>query len=378
MPHLFEPYTVRGVTLRNRIVVSPMCEYSSVQGFANDWHVVHLGSRAVGGAGLVLTEAAAVSLEGRITPNDLGIYRDEHIARLRRIVDFLHENGAVAGIQLAHAGRKASSAPPWEGGMPLPADREDGWDPLAPSPLPFHAGATAPIAMTEGHIARVLADFAAAARRAILAGFRVIEIHAAHGYLLHSFYSPLSNRRTDPYGGSFSNRTRLTREVLSAVRGAIPSDVPIFVRISATDWAEGGWTVDDSVRFARDLVPLGCDLVDVSSGGLVRDQKIAVGPSYQVPFAERIRAEANVPVGAVGMITQAAQADDIVRSGKADLTLLARANSYAIHIGRCMQRTNSAWRSRGPRNTIARSRNSRGPNVPRRGTSFEVIPSLQS
>lgn len=323
MAHLFEPFTVRGVALRNRIVVSPMCEYSSAHGFANDWHVVHLGSRAVGGAGLVITEAAAVSPEGRITASDLGIYWDEHIAGLGRVVDFIHEQGAVAGIQLAHAGRKASTARPWEGGMPVALD-DGGWEPLAPSAIAFHDGAPPPLEMCEADIVEVIADFAAAARRAIAAGFRVIEIHAAHGYLLHSFYSPLSNARDDRYGGSFVNRTRLLREVLSVVRGAVPRDVPVFVRISATDWADGGWTIDDSIALARDLVPLGCDLIDASSGGLVTHQKIAVGPSYQVPFAERIRAEANVPVGAVGMITDAAQADDIVRSGKADLTLLAR------------------------------------------------------
>ncbi|GAC1442910.1 MAG: NADH:flavin oxidoreductase/NADH oxidase [Vulcanimicrobiaceae bacterium] len=324
MAHLFDPFTLRGVTLRNRIVVSPMCEYSSVDGYANDWHVVHLGSRAVGGAGLVLTEAAAVSPEGRITAGDLGIYRDEHVAALQRITTFVHEQGAIAGIQLAHAGRKASSARPWEGGMPVPDGTEGGWEPLAPSAIAFHPGAPPPIEMTEADIVQVLADFAAAAKRAVLAGFRVIEIHAAHGYLLHAFYSPLSNKRTDRYGGSFANRTRLTREVLSAIRGAIPSDMPIFVRISASDWAAGGWDIDDSVAFARDLSPLGCDLIDASSGGLVLEQKIAVGPSYQVPFAERIRTEARIPVGAVGMITDAEQADAIVATGKADLTLLAR------------------------------------------------------
>ena len=323
MTGLFDPFTVRGVELRNRIVVSPMCEYSSAHGFTNDWHVVHLGSRAVGGAGLVMTEAAAVSPEGRITANDMGIYWDEHIAGLARIVDFIHAQGAVAGIQLAHAGRKASSARPWDGGMPV-AVEDGGWEPLAPSAIAFHADAPPPLEMCEADIVEVIADFAAAARRAVAAGFRVIEIHAAHGYLLHSFYSPLSNARDDRYGGSFANRTRLLREVLSVVRGSVPTDVAIFVRISATDWAEGGWTIDDSVALAHDLVPLGCDLIDASSGGLVPHQKIVVGPSYQVPFAERIRAEANVAVGAVGMITEAEQADEIVRSGKADLALLAR------------------------------------------------------
>ncbi len=323
MSHLFDPFTIRGVTLRNRIAVSPMCEYTSVHGFANTWHVVHLGSRAVGGAGLVITEAAAVSPEGRITPSDLGIYCDEHIPALGRIADFIHEQGATAGIQLAHAGRKASSARPWDGGMPL-VDGEERWDPLAPSAIAFHPDATPPVAMSESDIVRVIADFEAAARRAVAAGFRMIEIHAAHGYLLHSFYSPLSNTRIDRYGGSFANRTRLTREVLSMVRAAVPQSMPIFVRISASDWADGGWTIEDSIALARDLAPLGCDLIDASSGGLVLGQKITVGPSYQVPFAARIRAEAKIPVGAVGMITEAEQADGIVAQDKADIILLAR------------------------------------------------------
>lgn len=323
MAHLFDSFSVRGVTLRNRIVVSPMCEYSSVDGFASDWHLVHLGSRAVGGAGLVLTEAAAVSPQGRITPSDLGIYRDEHVSALRRIVTFVHEQGAVAGIQLAHAGRKASGARPWDGGMPI-AVADGGWTPSAPSALPFHPSAAPPHAMSDADITLTIEDFVAAARRAVAAGFRVIELHAAHGYLLHAFYSPLANTRTDRYGGSFANRTRLLREVLAAVRAVVPSDMPVFVRISASDFAEGGWTIDDSVALARDLAPLGCDLIDASSGGLVLDQKITVGLSYQVPFSERIRSEANVSTAAVGMITEAEQADDIIASGKADLTLLAR------------------------------------------------------
>jgi len=323
MAHLFDSFSVRGVTLRNRIVVSPMCEYSSVDGFASDWHLVHLGSRAVGGAGLVLTEAAAVSPQGRITPSDLGIYRDEHVSALRRIVTFVHEQGAVAGIQLAHAGRKASCARPWDGGMPI-AVADGGWTPSAPSALPFHPSAAPPHAMSDADITATIEDFVAAARRAVAAGFRVIELHAAHGYLLHAFYSPLANTRTDRYGGSFANRTRLLREVLAAVRAVVPSDMPVFVRISASDFAEGGWTIDDSVALARDLAPLGCDLIDASSGGLVLDQKMMVGPSYQVPFSERIRSEANVSTAAVGMITEAEQADDIIASGKADLTLLAR------------------------------------------------------
>ncbi|MDQ2857089.1 MAG: NADH:flavin oxidoreductase/NADH oxidase [Candidatus Eremiobacteraeota bacterium] len=323
MAHLFDSYSIRGVELRNRIAVSPMCEYSSVDGFANDWHVVHLGSRAVGGAGLVVTEAAAVSAVGRITPGDLGIYRDEHATKLAPIVDFIAAQGAVPGIQLAHAGRKASCATPWEGGAPLEPSA-GAWQTLAPSAIPFTPGAEAPRAMDEADIAALVRDFAAAAERALRAGFRVVELHAAHGYLLHEFLSPLCNERTDRYGGSFENRTRLLREVAAAAREVLPDDVPLFVRISATDWADGGWTVDESVRLARALGPLGVDLIDVSSGGAVLHQKIDVRPGYQVPFAERIRAESGVATGAVGMITEPHQADDIVRSGQADLVLLAR------------------------------------------------------
>jgi 2,4-dienoyl-CoA reductase-like NADH-dependent reductase (Old Yellow Enzyme family) len=323
MAHLFEPLTLRGVTLRNRIVVSPMCEYSSRDGYANDWHLVHLGSRAVGGAGLVLTEAAAVTAEGRISPDDLGVWRDEHVPKLREIVKFIHGQGAVAGIQLAHAGRKASTSAPWKGGKPL--DGASGaWTTLAPSAVPFYPDATPPHAMTPHEIADLVADFVAATQRALEAGFRVIELHAAHGYLLHEFFSPLSNFRTDAYGGSFTNRTRIARELATAVRAVLPGDVPLFVRISATDWVDGGWTLDESVELARALRPLGVDLIDASSGGLALAQQIVLGPGYQVPFAERIRAEAAIPTGAVGLITEPQQADEIVRSGRADLVLLAR------------------------------------------------------
>ncbi|MBD5635478.1 MAG: NADH:flavin oxidoreductase/NADH oxidase [Candidatus Eremiobacteraeota bacterium] len=323
MAHLFDPLSLRGVTLRNRIVVSPMCEYSSEDGFAADWHLVHLGSRAVGGAGLVLTEAAAVSAEGRITAGDLGIYRDEHVAKLREIVEFIHANGAVAGIQLAHAGRKASCAKPWDGGRPV-TRANGGWTPLAPSAVPFVEGDPAPHALTTHEIADAIGDFVAAAQRALEAGFRVFELHAAHGYLLHEFLSPLVNQRTDEYGGTFENRTRFLREVTSAVRAALPKDAPLFVRISATDWAEGGWDVDQSVRLAADLRELGVDLIDVSSGGGVSHQQIVAGPGYQVPFAERIRSEAKIPTGAVGMITEPQQAEEIVTAGKGDLVFLAR------------------------------------------------------
>ncbi|MBD5656046.1 MAG: NADH:flavin oxidoreductase/NADH oxidase [Candidatus Eremiobacteraeota bacterium] len=323
MSHLFDPLQVRGVTMRNRIAVSPMCEYSSRDGYASDWHLMHLGSRAVGGAGLVLTEAAAVAAVGRISPDDLGIWRDEHIGKLKEIVDFVHAQGAVAGIQLAHAGRKASTASPWKGGKPL-TDASDAWQTVAPSPLPFYPDDRPPHAMTAAEIAALIDDFVAATRRALAAGFRVVELHAAHGYLIHEFFSPLSNVRTDHYGGSFENRTRIARELAAAVRAALPHDVPLFVRISATDWIDGGWTLDESVRLSRDLRALGVDLIDVSSGGLALQQNIALEPGYQVPFAERIRAEAGIATGAVGLITEAEQADEIVRSGRADLVLLAR------------------------------------------------------
>jgi len=323
MAHLFEPLSLRGVTLRNRIAVSPMCEYSSDDGFANDWHLVHLGSRAVGGAGLVFTEAAAVSAEGRITANDLGIYRDEHVTKLRQVVDFIDAQGAVAGMQLAHAGRKASSAQPWHGGARVSV-ADGGWTPLAPSALSFNSADPAPRELTIDEISRIVDDFVAAAKRALAAGFRVIEVHGAHGYLIHEFLSPLVNSRTDAYGGSFENRTRFARQVVAAVRAAMPSDLPLFVRLSASDWAEGGWDLDQTVRLSRDLAALGVDLIDASSGGAVSTQQITLAPGYQVPFAERIRAEAGVATAAVGLITEPEQADAIVRAGQADLVFLAR------------------------------------------------------
>lgn len=321
---LFEPLRLRGVTLRNRIAVSPMCEYSSLDGFANAWHFVHLGSRAVGGAALVLTEAAAVAAEGRISPADLGIYRDEHVAKLREIVDFIHEHGAVAGIQLAHAGFKASTAPPWEGGEPVePAN--GGWTRVvAPSAVPFKDGWIVPHALSAAEIGEIVEQFAAAAQRALIAGFLVIEIHAAHGYLLHEFLSPIANRRDDEYGGSFENRTRLLRKVVGAVRAQMPDELPLLVRISASDWVEGGWNLEDSARLARDLKALGVDLIDASSGGISPHAKIEIGPSYQVPFARHIRDQAHIATGAVGLITSASQADDIIESGSADIVLLAR------------------------------------------------------
>jgi 2,4-dienoyl-CoA reductase-like NADH-dependent reductase (Old Yellow Enzyme family) len=323
-PHLFAPLTLRGVTLRNRIVVSPMCQYSSVDGFANDWHLVHLGSRAVGGAAAVIAEASAVVPEGRISPDDLGIWKDEHTDMLARVFRFIEERGAVPGIQLAHAGRKASTSAPWKGGKPLPVD-EGGWRPIvAPGAIAFDEGYQAPEALDAAGIQRVVGAFAAAATRASAAGARIVELHAAHGYLLHEFLSPLSNHRQDQYGGSFDNRTRIVRETIEAVRRVWPDRYPLFVRISATDWAEGGWTADDSVALAVRLAPLGVDLVDCSSGGLVPRVHIPIGAGYQVPFAERIRQDTRMPTAAVGMITAPEQADQIVRNGQADLIVIAR------------------------------------------------------
>jgi 2,4-dienoyl-CoA reductase-like NADH-dependent reductase (Old Yellow Enzyme family) len=323
MPSLFDPLALRDVTLPNRIAVSPMCQYSSVDGFATDWHLVHLGSRAVGGAGLVMTEATAVTADGRISPSDLGIYRDAHVEMLARIVRFLHDRGSVAGIQLAHAGRKGSTTPPWQGhGRVAPAD--GGWEPVGPDARPFAADYPTPRALTTAEIDHVVSAFRQAATRALGAGFDVIEIHAAHGYLLHEFLSPLSNTRTDHYGGSFDNRGRLVREVVSAVRQVWPDRLPVLVRISATDWTRGGWDIDDSVALARQLSPLGADLIDCSTGGNVPDATVPTGPGYQVTFAARVKADAGVPTGAVGLITTAAQADMIVRNGQADLVILAR------------------------------------------------------
>jgi 2,4-dienoyl-CoA reductase-like NADH-dependent reductase (Old Yellow Enzyme family) len=322
-PQTFTPLTIRDVTFRNRIAVSPMCQYSSVDGFAGDWHLVHLGSRAVGGAGLVMMEATAVEPRGRISPWDQGIWKDEHVEFLTRIAAFLKTHGAVAGIQLAHAGRKASTGRPWEGGALIP-EADGGWQPVAPSALPFNPDHPAPHELSKAEIAGLVEDFAAAARRSLAAGFELVEIHAAHGYLAHEFLSPLSNARTDEYGGSFDNRLRFTMEVTEAVRAVWPQELPLFMRISATDWAPGGWTVDDSVELARRVKRRGVDLIDCSSGGLSIQQKIELGPGYQVPFAERIRREADVMTGAVGLITTPQQCEEIVATGKADLVLLAR------------------------------------------------------
>ncbi|ALD22856.1 NADH:flavin oxidoreductase/NADH oxidase [Hymenobacter sp. DG25A] len=324
MSQLFTPLTLRGITFKNRIAVSPMCEYSSQDGFANDWHLVHLGSRAVGGAGLVITEAAAVSPEGRITPDDLGIWEDAHVPFLKRITDFLKSQGAVSGIQLAHAGRKASHRSPWKGGTLIGPTEEGGWVRVAPSALPFSGDEAAPQELSPAGIEKVVADFRAAAVRSLEAGFEVIEVHAAHGYLLHEFMSPLSNQRTDAYGGSFENRIRLLLEVVEATRSVWPAEYPLLVRISATDWTEGGWTADDSVALARVLKEKGVDLLDCSTGGNVPVAPIPVGPMYQLPFAARIKQETGLPTGAVGMITTAEEAESIIANHQADMVLLAR------------------------------------------------------
>lgn len=323
-PHLFSPLTLRSVTLRNRIGVSPMCQYSATDGFANDWHYVHLGSRAVGGAGLVIVEATAVAPEGRITPGCLGLWSDKHIAPLARIAKFVKEHGAVAGIQIAHAGRKASADLPWNGGKHL-SEAQGGWPTIAPSAIPFGGDLTkVPQALTEADILRVQDDVVATARRALTAGFEWLELHAAHGYLFNSFLSPLTNQRSDKYGGSFENRSRLLLDTTRAVRKVWSDHLPLTVRISAIDWKEGGWQIEDSIALAKLLQAEGVDLMDCSSGGLVPDAKITVKPGYQVPFAEQIRRDAKIPTAAVGFITDAKQADDIIRNGQADVVLLAR------------------------------------------------------
>lgn len=322
MALLFSPLTLGSLTLRNRIVVSPMCEYCSYDGFANDWHLVHLGSRAVGGAGLIITEAAAVLPEGRITAQDLGIWKDDHIEFLKRITDFIKAQGCAVGIQLAHAGRKASTMVPWEGNGKVP-EADGGWVPDAPSAVAFSDDYPMPVALDLAGIARVVKAFTLAAERALKAGFQVVEIHAAHGYLLHEFLSPFSNERVDDYGGSFENRIRLLLEVVAAVQTVWPADHPLFVRISATDWADGGWTIDDSVNLAAILKTKGVHLVDCSSGGNLSKVKYPVGPGYQVPFAEAVR-KVGIPTGAVGMITGADQAESILQEGQADLVIIAR------------------------------------------------------
>ena len=324
MSLLLEPYTLRQLTFLNRIAVSPMCQYSSVDGLANDWHLVHLGSRAVGGAGLIFTEATAVTADGRITAQDLGLWNDQQIEPLQRITRFIRAQGAVAGIQLAHAGRKASTWRPWLGKQGSVRVEEGGWVPVGPSPIAFDPRHTVPTQLDERQIQDVIQAFADAAKRALEAGFSVVEVHAAHGYLLHQFLSPLSNQRRDQYGGSFENRIRLVLQVTEAVREVWPQELPLFVRVSATDWVEDGWNPDETVELARRLKALGVDLIDVSSGGTSANAEIPVGPGYQTRFAESIRKASGIATGTVGMITEPAQAEHILRTGQADLILLAR------------------------------------------------------
>ncbi|MBP6181264.1 NADH:flavin oxidoreductase/NADH oxidase [Flavobacterium sp.] len=329
---LFSPLQIKTITLKNRIVISPMCQYSATDGFANDWHLVHLGSRASGGAGLIIQEATAVSPEGRISPGDLGLWKDEHIEKMQAINRFIVNQNSVPGIQLAHAGRKGSAAAPWEGGGNLDKT-QGGWDTVAPSAVAYHENEKTPIALDKTGIEKVVSDFKSATKRAIQAGFQVLEIHAAHGYLLHEFLSPLSNFRTDEYGGSFENRIRLILDVVEAVQSEWPENLPLFVRISATDWAEGGWNIEESVQLSKILKEKGVDLIDVSSGGLVSHQQIPLGPNYQVPFAERIKKETAIMTGAVGLITASSQAEEIIASGQADLVLFARESLRNSNLG---------------------------------------------
>jgi 2,4-dienoyl-CoA reductase-like NADH-dependent reductase (Old Yellow Enzyme family) len=323
MARLFTPLTLRGVTFRNRIFVSPMCQYSSRDGLATDWHLVHLGSRAVGGAGLVMIEATAVSPEGRISPDDSGIWSDRHTEAFAPIARFIREQGAVPGIQIAHAGRKASTDQPWRGGAPL-APVERGWQPLAPSPLPFAPDHQVPHELTADGLDTIEEQFRVAACRALAAGFQVLEVHMAHGYLLHEFLSPLANHRRDDFGGPLENRFRFPLRVARAVREAWPEELPLFVRISVTDWVEGGWDLGQSIILARRLKELGIDLIDCSSGFMTPDADIPFGPGFQTPFATAIRREAGIATGAVGFITDPAQAEQIVATGLADAVLLAR------------------------------------------------------
>jgi 2,4-dienoyl-CoA reductase-like NADH-dependent reductase (Old Yellow Enzyme family) len=320
---LFSPLTIKGVTFRNRLAMSPMCQYSATDGFASDWHLVHYGSRAVGGSGLIMQEATAVLPEGRITPDDLGLYREEHIEMLQRITAFIHQQGAVAGIQLAHAGRKAGCSSPWKGGKQL-SENEGGWKTVAPSVIPFNTEDNMPQELDQNGINNVKASFKLASTRALQAGYNILEIHAAHGYLIHQFLSPLSNHRTDHYGGPFENRIRLLLEIVNAVKSVWPENLPLFVRISATDWWEGGWNIEEALQLASILKKEGVDLVDCSSGGLVPYQQIQLSPGYQVPFSERIKKETGILTSSVGLITEPHQAEDILQKGQADLIMMGR------------------------------------------------------
>lgn len=328
---LFSPLQIKSISLKNRIVISPMCQYSSIDGFANDWHLVHLGSRAVGGAAMIIQEATAVSPEGRISPEDMGLWKDEHIEKLQQIVQFIKTQNAVPGIQLAHAGRKASVSSPWKGNLKLDAS-QDGWQEVAPSAIGYREEET-PVALDKYGIEKVISDFKLAARRAVIACYQVLEIHSAHGYLLHEFLSPLSNLRSDEYGGSFENRIRLLLEVVEAIQSEWPDNLPLFVRISATDWAEGGWNAEESTQLSKILKDKGVDLIDVSSGGLVRHQQIPLEPGYQIPFAKKIKNETGILTGAVGLITEARQAEEIMENGKADLVFFARESLRNPYLG---------------------------------------------
>jgi 2,4-dienoyl-CoA reductase-like NADH-dependent reductase (Old Yellow Enzyme family) len=329
---LFSPLQIKSITLKNRIAISPMCQYSAEDGFANDWHLVHLGSRATGGSGLIIQEATAVSPEGRISPSDLGLWSDDHIEKLQSITKFIISQDSVPGIQLAHAGRKASVSSPWYGNKKL-AQNQGGWETVAPSAIAFHDYEHVPTRLDFVGIQKVISDFKLAARRSVQAGYQVLEIHAAHGYLLHQFLSPLSNLRTDEYGGSFENRIRLLLEVVQAVQSEWSKEFPLLVRISATDWADGGWNSQESLRLSKILKENGVDLIDVSSGGLVSHQQIPLGPNYQVPFAEQIKKETGIFTGAVGLITTSQQAEDVIANGKADLVLFARESLRNPNLG---------------------------------------------
>ncbi len=341
MPALFDPFTIRGVTLRNRIGVSPMCQYSYRDGFSNEWQLVHLGARAAGGAGLIITEASAVEARGRITPYDVGLWSDAHIEPLARVTRFLKERGAVAGIQIAHAGRKACTDRPWDGGKPIPPGDPRAWQAVGPSSLPFAEGHQVPHELSADEIREVRKAFCDAAARALEAGFEWLEIHGAHGYLIHSFYSPLSNRRTDEYGGSFDNRIRFLLETVRAVRPVWPESLPLTVRISGTDWVEGGWMVEEAVQLASRLKQEGVDLIDCSAGGNVATAPAPVGASYQVPISEAIRRGADIPTATVGLITEPMQADEIIRNNRADVVLLGRAMlrdpQWALHAAQSLK-----------------------------------------
>jgi 2,4-dienoyl-CoA reductase-like NADH-dependent reductase (Old Yellow Enzyme family) len=323
MSKLFSPIKIQNIELKNRIAVSPMCQYSSINGFPSDWHLVHLGSRAVGGAGLILTEATAVSLEGRISPDDAGIWNEEQVNAYKKITSFIKSQNSVSGIQLAHAGRKASTYSPWKGSGEVKVEN-GGWITLAPSPIPFSENFPHPKEMSEEDVQLVIDQFTKAAKRSIEAGFEVIELHFAHGYLVHEFYSPISNKRKDKYGGNLENRCRFAIEIAKSVRETIPDGTPLFARISSTDWVENGWDIDQSIKLAKWLKEVGVDLIDCSSGGNVTKAQIPIGPGYQIPFAEKIKKEAKILTGGVGLITTAEQAEEIISSEKADIVLLAR------------------------------------------------------